>query len=160
MTIVHHGMMTSSNVDTFCVTDPLCGEFTGHRWIPTQRPVMRSFDVFFDLRLNKRLSKQLWGWWLETPSCPLWRHCNGLPWRHRLAVKMMSSENALNRSEMKRKPFMMMSWQWIDGRSPVDFPYEGTTHNLDIFFDVSLTKLLNEWWVARELNEWLSCMWF
>ena len=37
-----------------------------------QRPVTRSFDVFFDLRLNKQLSKQLWGWWFETPSCPLW----------------------------------------------------------------------------------------
>ena len=44
---------------------------------PTQRPVTRSFDVFFDLRLNKRLSKQSWGWWLETLSCSLWRHCNG-----------------------------------------------------------------------------------
>ena len=43
---------------------------------PTQRPVTRSFDVFFDLRPYKRLSKQLWGWWFETPSCPLWRHCN------------------------------------------------------------------------------------
>ena len=37
----------------------------------------RSFDVFFDLRLNKLLSKQWWGWWFETPSRPLWRHCNG-----------------------------------------------------------------------------------
>ena len=27
--------------------------------------------------LNKRLSKQLWGWWFETLSRPLWRHCNG-----------------------------------------------------------------------------------
>ena len=36
-----------------------------------------SFDVFFDLRLNKRLSKHSQGWWLETPSDPLWRHCNG-----------------------------------------------------------------------------------
>ena len=27
--------------------------------------------------LNKRLSKQLWGWWFETPSRPLWRHGNG-----------------------------------------------------------------------------------
>ena len=43
---------------------------------PTQRPVTWSFDVFFDLRLNKRLSKQLWGWWFETLSRPLWRHCN------------------------------------------------------------------------------------
>ena len=38
------------------------------------RPVTRSFDVFFDLRLNKRSSKKSWGWWLETPSCSLWRH--------------------------------------------------------------------------------------
>ena len=43
---------------------------------PAQRPVKRSFDVFFNLRLNKRLSRQSWGWWLETPSRPLWRHCN------------------------------------------------------------------------------------
>ena len=44
--------------------------------LPAQRPVTRSFDVFFDLRLNKRLKKQSWGWWFETPSCSLWRHCN------------------------------------------------------------------------------------
>ena len=49
---------------------PVSGEF------PAQRPVTRSFDVFFDLRLNKRLSKQPWGWWFETPSRPLWRHRN------------------------------------------------------------------------------------
>ena len=35
-----------------------------------------SFDVIFDLRLIKGLSKQSWGWWFETPSYPLWRHCN------------------------------------------------------------------------------------
>ena len=32
--------------------------------------------VFFYLRLNKWLSKQWWGRWFETPSLPLWRHCN------------------------------------------------------------------------------------
>ena len=26
--------------------------------------------------LHKRLSKQSWGWWFETQSLPLWRHCN------------------------------------------------------------------------------------
>ena len=41
-----------------------------------QRPVTRSFYVFFDLRLNKRLSKQSWDWWCETQSGSLWRHCN------------------------------------------------------------------------------------
>ena len=45
---------------------------------PTQRPVTRSFDVFFDLGLNKRLSKQLWGWWFETHSPSLWRRCNDI----------------------------------------------------------------------------------
>ena len=44
---------------------------------PAQRPVTRGFGVFFDLRLNKRLSKQSWRWWFETPSCLLWRYCNG-----------------------------------------------------------------------------------
>ena len=44
---------------------------------PSQRPVTRSFDVFCDLRLNKRLNKQSWGWWFETPSRSLWRNCNG-----------------------------------------------------------------------------------
>ena len=49
---------------------PVPGEF------PAQRPVTRSFDVFFDLRLINRLSKQSRGWWFETLSRPLWRHCN------------------------------------------------------------------------------------
>ena len=69
-------MMTSSNGNIFYVTGLLCGEFTGPGEFPTQRPVARSFDVFFDLRLNKRLSKQPWGCWFETLSWSLWRHCN------------------------------------------------------------------------------------
>ena len=60
----------------FHVTGHLCGEFTGPGEFSAQRPVARSFGVFFDLRLNKRLSKQSWGWWLETLSCPLWRYRN------------------------------------------------------------------------------------
>ena len=53
------------------------------RWIhrslefPAQRPVMRSFYVFFDLCPNKQLSTRWWGWWCETPPSPLLRHCNG-----------------------------------------------------------------------------------
>ena len=43
-------------------------------------PVTRSFDVFFDLRPNKRQSKQSRGWWLETPWRPLWRHSNVFVW--------------------------------------------------------------------------------
>ena len=66
-----HPMQTFSALLAICAgNSPVTGEFPAHR------PVTQSFDIFFDLRLNKRLSKQSWGWWFETPSCPLWRHCN------------------------------------------------------------------------------------
>ena len=70
-----HQMETFSALLAICAgNSPVSGEF------PTQRPVTRSFDVFFDLRLNKRLSKQSWGWWFETLSRSLWRHCNVTNW--------------------------------------------------------------------------------
>ena len=71
-----YSRMTSSNGNIFRVPGHLCGEFAGYPEFSTQKPVTRSFYVFFDLRLNKRLSKQSWGWWFETPSRPSWRHCN------------------------------------------------------------------------------------
>ena len=49
---------------------------TGPSEFPTQRPVTWSFGDFFDLRPNKWLNKQTWGWWFETQSRPLWRQCN------------------------------------------------------------------------------------
>ena len=60
-------MMTSSNINIFALLGPLWEESTtSHRWIPPQRPVPRKFDVFFDLRLNKRLNKHSWRRWFET----------------------------------------------------------------------------------------------
>ena len=67
-------METFSALLVICAgSSPVPGE------VPAKRPVTRSFDVFFYLRLNKRLSKQSWGWRFETLSRPLWRQCNG--WR-------------------------------------------------------------------------------
>ena len=67
-----HQMETFSALLANCAgNSPVSGEF------PAQRPVTRSFDVFFDLRPNKRLSKHWWGWWFETPPWSLWRQCNG-----------------------------------------------------------------------------------
>ena len=64
-----HQMETFSALLAFCAgNSPVTGEF------PAQRAVTRSFHVFFDLRLNKQLSKQSWGWWFETPSRSLWRN--------------------------------------------------------------------------------------
>ena len=68
--------MTSSNRNIFRVTGRLCGEFSGHQWIPHTKASDAELCCFFDLCLNKRLSKQSWGWWFETPSRSLWRHCN------------------------------------------------------------------------------------
>ena len=66
-----HQMETFSALLAICVRNsPVTAEF------PEQKPVTQSFDVFFDLRLNKPLSKQSWGWWFETPSRSLWRHYN------------------------------------------------------------------------------------
>ena len=72
-----HQMKTFSALLAICAgNSPVPGE------VPAQRPVTRSFGVFFDLHPNKRLSKQWWGWWFETPSCPLWRHHDGLNHQH------------------------------------------------------------------------------
>ena len=81
----HHDDITSRHqylpcrhqMETFSA---LLAFYTGNSRVPgefpAQRPVTRSFGVFFDLRLNKRLSKQSWGWWFETLSRPLWHHRN------------------------------------------------------------------------------------
>ena len=45
---------------------------------PSQRPVTRTFDVFFGVHPDKRLRKQTRCWWFETPWRSLWRHCNVL----------------------------------------------------------------------------------
>ena len=67
----HHQMETFSALLAICAgNSPVPDDFRA------QMPVTRSFDVFYDLRLNKRLSKQSWGWWFETLLHPLWRHCN------------------------------------------------------------------------------------
>ena len=66
-----HQTETFSALLVICAgNSPVPGDF------PAQRPLTWSFYVFFYLRLNKPLSKQLWGGWFETLSRRLWRHCN------------------------------------------------------------------------------------
>ena len=67
----------TSQIEIFCAllalcagTSPVTGEF------PSQSPETRSVDNFLDLRLHKRLSKQLWRRLFEMPSRSLWRQCN------------------------------------------------------------------------------------
>ena len=42
-------MMTSSNGNIFRVTGHLCGEFTGHQWIPLTKTSDAELWCFFDL---------------------------------------------------------------------------------------------------------------
>ena len=81
-------METFSALLAICAgNSPVPGEY------PAQRPVTPSFDVFFDLRLNKWLSKQSWGWWFETPSHPLWRYRNGKSYIINQLVKSSPRQN-------------------------------------------------------------------
>ena len=67
-----------------------------HQWLvnsPHKRPVTQSFDVLFDLRLNKWLSKQSRHWRFEMPSRSLWRHSNDealKPWDQLLKLSNIS----------------------------------------------------------------------
>ena len=68
-----HQMETLSALLVLCVgNSPVTGEF------PSQSPVTRNCDVFFDLRPNKRLSKQSRRRWFEMVSRSLWRPGNAV----------------------------------------------------------------------------------
>ena len=64
-----------------------------HRW--NSRTKAGDAELLCFLRLKKRLSKQWWGWWFETPPRPLWCHCNG--GRLKLRVEM-SLPSAISQS--------------------------------------------------------------
>ena len=81
-----HQMETISALLTLCAgNSPVIGE------IPAQRPVTRSFDVFFDLRLNKR-------WVNNRDDGDLRRH------RAHYDVTVMHS---------RRLPWLWWWWRWL-----------------------------------------------
>ena len=72
-------MMTSSNGNIFRVTGHLCGEFTGHRWIPHTKASDAEFDVFFiRVWINGWVNNREAGN-LRRYGGPLWRHRNDDP---------------------------------------------------------------------------------
>ena len=89
-------IMTSSNGNISVLTAICAGNSLVTGEFPAQRPVTWSFDVFFDLRLSKLWGKQ---WWFETPSCPLWLHCNGMV----LALHNKRIQDHLNQTEREYK---------------------------------------------------------
>ena len=64
-------------METFSALLAICaGNSPVNSEFPAQRPVTQRVDVFFDMHLNKQLSKHSWGWSFETPSRSLWRRSN------------------------------------------------------------------------------------
>ena len=101
-------METFSALLAICAgNSPVPGEF------PAQRPVTRSFDVSFDLHPNKRLSKQWWGWWFETPSCPLWRHPNVISFGKPTLQVCETKPRALNSMIIKSWLFQAQYTPWL-----------------------------------------------
>ena len=147
--------MTSSNGNIFRVLLAICagnspvpGEF------PAQRPVTQSFGAFFDLRLNKRLSKQSWGWWFEALSHPLWRHLNdaweyytivvsgnaesiSLLWRHNANDTL--SQECTNRQYTPlyspSRGLVQFQWQYIDVSVNVPMEWQAEFHGY-IWFEI------------------------
>ena len=143
---------------------PVPGEFTA------QRPVTRSFDVFFDLRLNKRLSKQSWGWWFETLSRPLWRHCNEYIWfvvtgcigscQHLQPLMKNSSSWWIfgYHDDVIIWNYFPRYWPFVRGNPPVTvgFPSQRPmTRNFDVFFDLCLNKRFSK----QSWSQWFETPW-
>ena len=89
----------SASLASYAGNSPVTGEF------PSQSTMTQSFDIFFDLRLNKRLSKQPWGWWYETLSLPLWRRRNVVDYRKRCinSVRLTCKMNNIEYANMGHK---------------------------------------------------------
>ena len=60
--------MTSWYGSLFCITDPLCWEFTGHRWIPLTKGQWCRLWCFFGVGPHTLLNK-LYDRWFETTWC-------------------------------------------------------------------------------------------
>ena len=158
-------MMTPSNGNIFRVTGPLGGEFTGPGEFPTQRPVTRSFDVFFDLRLNKRLSKQPWGWWFETQSWSLWRQCNVLESSRNVSeTRTTGSHNACNtqhfypehisswfsRYVLWKKPNYGETHSWNYLHSSSRIPRQNFRHGREKFDTATAIKFISYTWYSTK----------
>ena len=104
---------------------------------------------FFDLHVNKRLSKQSWGWWFETPAGSLWRHCNATShsrWCHQTATFSLLLALCAGNSP-------------VTGELPSQRP---VMRSFDVFFDLCLNKQLSKqsihWWFEMALHSlWCHC---
>ena len=119
-------------METFSALLDICAGNSPVNEFRAQRPVTRSFELFFNLRLNKRLSKQSWDWWFETPSRSLWHHCN------------------------ERKEHSKQKWQHT--KNVTNWSLE----DLGLILKIQFSILFNDWylqydnvlgWMSRDLTD-------
>ena len=120
-------MMTSSNGNISALL-AICA---GNSPVP-ERPLTWSFDVNYDLRPNKRLSKQSWGWWFENPLRLLWRHRNEL-------VKMVSLMNIVSQFHTNQSATLTNTFE---SNEPLLLGYIGKTPHTNALGDmIDYTKI-------------------
>ena len=150
-----HQMQAFSALLALCAgNSPTTGEF------PSLGPVMRSFDVFFDLRLKKRLGNQSRRRWFETPSRSLWCHCNVtavdlyvLRYMHheKMPIDRPFCQGQPHDDVIKWKHFPRY-WPFVRRirRSPVNSLHKGQWRGALMFFYLRLNKRLSKqswvWW--------------
>ena len=101
-----------------------------------------AFDVYFDLRPKKRLSKQSWGWWFETQSHPLCRHRNELHiWAHSLVTT--PPEKALEHRKSTG--------------TVLDMTFDMTSGDSFEYFTTPFSRTGNRKIVSIYLLKWFAC---
>ena len=139
-----HQMESFSALLAFCAgNSPVTGEF------PSQRPVTRSFDIFFELCLNKRLCRQPWGLWCETLSCSLWRHRNIVALWHHISGDIDWSTLGNGWLIDSTKPLPKPMWSYHQLRSVVHSPNSS-------FIRAGVLVLGNRARSTQVLNFWYS----
>ena len=146
-------MKTFSALLALCAgNSPVTGEF------PSQRLVLLSLDVFFDLCLNKWLSKQSRHWWFEMPSHSLWHPCNDrfkswteiyLLFWHISKQKIEKVKPAMEK-EIHSTTFYCLFWVFgeiLTVLLPHCTVFHSTHANLPLE-SISSTKFLSVYWVT------------
>ena len=134
-----------------CVgNSPVTGEF------PAQGPVTRSFGVFFDQQLNKRLRKQWRGWRFETPWRPLWRHCNADVhcWTHHKDTPRTETKPQQYKTQQN---YAHIKWDILY----ILFQYQhtwGLITNLNCYFHVKHGKHSETWHWLISIQSIFTCL--
>ena len=161
-----HQMDTFSALLALCAgNSPVTCEF------PAQRPVTRSCDVFFDLRLNQQLSKQWRRRWFETPSCSLWRHCNLMMNFRQLpvtcltlfAVKPSTAQHHRTRGSVPRNFGISSCWAKTNTEQPDNAPslphYRSCSLNtvVTIYATIQYNTILYRAFLMWKIGQILFC---